>query len=68
MFPPGVEGGAKLRPMEQSSHVVEAIKLKKGRDVPSSEFHSEGYETMTTSDLMSEVYNFSCNTQISQIT
>ena len=68
MFPPGVEGGVKLRPMEQPSHVVEAIKPKKGRDVSSSEFHSEGYETITTSDLMSEVYNFSCNTQISQIT
>ena len=53
----------KIRPMEEASPVAEAIKPKKGRDVSSSEFHSEGYETMTTSDLMSEVCNFSCDTQ-----
>ena len=60
-----MEGEVKIRSMEQPSPVVEAIKQKKGRDVSSSEFHSEGYETLTTSDLMSEVCNLSCNTQLS---
>ena len=56
---PGVECEMKIRPMEQSSPGGVTIKQKKEPDVSSSELHSEGYETMTTSDLMSEVRSFS---------
>ena len=56
----GAECEMKIRPMEQPSPEGFTIKQKKGRDVSSSEIHSEGYETMTTSDLISEVHSFSC--------